>query len=1140
MVVDFSAIRYDEPPVLVLKNLDGTPIQPLMYAHDINAHLCYNEISELSFDLPAEVDGIKTPHYDDVVGMRIIDWMGIGQFILVNPEREHDGIREMKHCQAYSLEYEFNYKKIFMTDGTYNFWNPASTDGTVLGIILESMPSWSVGTVDPALVGKYRTFSADDQTIYDFMKGSLQDTYQCIFDFDTYQRKINVRSVESLVSVNPVYLSTDNLIKEIKIAEDTDNIYTCLDVNGADGVDIRSVNPTGSNKIYNLDYFMNESYFSSEMIDKWNMWKAKYEESRQAYYNLTVEKVLMEASIEAENALLTEMQNQLDQDETLRSTYVEAAGQGIDKSADLAEIKQKISDQESAINDQKDLIDGMRAEIDAMYERQKAINAECSLSAFFGDEDLKLLDRYMKEDSISEESFVYRTVSSYSDQSFAKELTSTSLSVSGSKITMVTTDSGKVLYTIIGGRLEAVADGETISGDMIRGSVESQGDGSFIFSAYLNKGTTAENGFVSGCIHMSGTMEGFSSDVEPSDDVGSSYLEGTSLSFSSSGAHLYFSYNVTEYAKRAVEWDLFEYGEQCLRDLCWPSYTFSVDSANFLACEDFLAFKNQLSLGEKVYLNIDEKIMTPIVIGAEFNMHDPTSFSLEFGDKYSSSDSAFKLVNLLDESISMGKTVSTNRVSYAAFKDGNYANKVDDLINDALDVSKNKILSSDGQSMDWGPYGMRFRKELDDAPGTYDLHQMWAINSGLYLTENGWDSVKLAIGQIGDDYGIVADNIYGRLVAANNLVIESNKQSNGTSIFRVDGEGAKLYNADLDLVSNYSVDNASYVGQIGLHPTVGLTVGNTSSENSYFSYDEQGNISGIKTANGSSLLNISELSDGDVPLANFWCDMYGNVYLKGTVVATDGEFSGTIHANGGDFKGTVNATDLQLDGVSISNIFSATPDETGALDYLQIGNITIDGTTGEITFAGGGDIVQVRYSTSKIGPWQTEWDTSWTDIVVYAQYSYDGGTTWGSPMQIQSKNGLDGENGSDANVPNYIKSTYIKPTEIRSPEIRGNNMSVYGAFKVLNGSDDLQGYMGYAEGQDIDGNTTYGVALATAGTASGDSETGITYATGGYYLIVTNAGVRMQAPGHELTVTKNGAFYDGTEIGTGSGTAVFG
>ena len=1119
MVVDFSAIQYDEPPLLVLKNLDGTPIQSLGYAFGLHAHLCYNEMSEISFSLPAYVDGQKTPRYDDVVGLRIIDWIGVGQFILIEPERDGDGVKEIKSCKAYSLEYEFNHKKIFLPDGTYNFWNPASPDNTVLSMIVEVMPSWSIGSVDAVLIGKYRTFSTSDQTVYNFIKSDLQETYQCIFDFDTYNRKINVRSVESAVSVQPIYLSFDNLVKEIKVTENTENVYTCLDVNGADNVDIRSVNPMGTNKIYNLDYFMNDTYFPADIVQKWQRWKETYNGYQQAYFDLTVEKVLAEARLAAQKAELVELNNKRDEYEVLRSTYVEAAGQGVDRSDELAEIKAKLAEQDDKIDSQETKISRTQAKIDAYYKDQRVINSECSFSSFFTADEQKILDRYVREDSISESSFVYRDIVTYSDKDVSTTPAKSTVTISDAKITGTIKADKKHVYSIVGGVINMKVDADAISADIVRGAVEKEKDGSFTMTAYLNAGEYANKDFTGGCVSIIGTVDSFKSDVEVDEDIEGTYVEGSSFSTQSSDAQFYFTYNVNEYAKRSIEWDLFEYGQQCLEEVCWPTYSFSIGSANFLACDDFLAFKNKFKLGDKVYLDClsTTSPLTPIVVGAEFDMDDPTSFELEFGDTYSLSDSAFKLVDLLDNAVTMGKTVSTSRVTYSAFKDGGYDNKVNSIIQDALDVSKNKVLSSTGQAMDWGPYGMRFRRETAD--GTYGPCQMWAINDGLYMTDDDWTSVKLAIGRIGDNYGVVADNLFGHLVATNNLVVESGKQSNGTSIFRVDGDGAKLYNADFDLVSKYSTGNASYVGQIGLHPTVGLTVGNASGENAYFEYDNDGNIIGVKTVNGSSLLDLSRLDSDDTPLANFWCDMYGNVFLKGKVIATDGSFSGTVHAKAGDFTGTVNAKDLQLDGKSISNIFKATTDDSGN-DILKIGQITIDGTTGEVTWTSDTNPVQSQFSVSGTGSWHDDMRDG-----DYYRRDYDWDSkAWGSAYQFR------GTDGSDASVPSYIKRSYIGATEIRSPTFKGNNVEIYGAYKVLSANDTVQGYMGAATGMDSTGGVTAGVALASSATVSGDAESGITYATAGNYVIATSGGCRMQAGNNSVIVTANGASmeYGGT------------
>ena len=46
MVIDFAKINVKEQPVLILQNLDDTPIGVLKYAFNVEADLCYNLISQ--------------------------------------------------------------------------------------------------------------------------------------------------------------------------------------------------------------------------------------------------------------------------------------------------------------------------------------------------------------------------------------------------------------------------------------------------------------------------------------------------------------------------------------------------------------------------------------------------------------------------------------------------------------------------------------------------------------------------------------------------------------------------------------------------------------------------------------------------------------------------------------------------------------------------------------------------------------------------------------------------------------------------------------------------------------------------------------------------------------------------------------
>lgn len=1149
MVIDFSKIRADEPPMWILCDVDGTRIQPLNYAFNAEAELNYNELSVIKFDYPAWVGGACAPNYQKIAGFQLIEWPDVGYFTLSNPETVGDGIKEIKTCEAQSIEYEFSRKNITFENRTYNFWNPASPDNTVIGRILERMPSWSVGDIDKDLWNRYRTFEEDGSNIYDFIKGTCQETFSCIVDFDTLRRRINAVSTASFVPTKQVYLSYDNLIKEINITENTEDIVTCLEPTGADGVDIRSSNPTGSNVLYNYDYYLTEANVGKELADKWAAWKKDFTAARTSYFKMSVQYAILLAKDEAAKAKLTDLENELSALETLQAVDVEADAQGIEPSKPLSEHAAGIKKQKRLIADQEDAIEEIESDLDVLVQEMRAVNTSLTFDNYrtsdgqgFTQNDRIIMDRYTKESSISDSSFVVPVVESYDTVDETTDFTSGSLSLTGSEITCVEHADAKEAYSAIGGTVNCTIAGKALEADVVRLIVEyNTSDKTVVLTGYVASGDYDGTAYDNGCITLTGHASTLNSDVAEDPDTGA-YLVGEELDIMFSDGYFYLTKNNSNFDQRTVEWDLLDYAEELLERLSKPTYTFSISPCDFFAAEGFDVFRRQLELGKRIYLNLGaDQILEPICTGAKFDFEDPTNFELLFDDTFTAGSLSPNLSNILNKSVSAGKQLDASKYTSTEFVNGGASSALRRLYEDALDASKNAILSSKDQDVRIDQTGIRLRES--DGSGGFKDEQIWMTKNNIVFTRDNWESAIMAIGKIidpdfitsdnptGELWGICAPAIIGKLLAGESLIIEAIGKDGQTILFRVDGDGAKLYNANFDLVSKYTYNGETNVGQIGLHPTLGFTAGNDTQENGIFEYDEDGNIIGIKTANGSSVQYIDELVGSDRPKAKFWVDMKGNVYLEGTV-----------HATGGSFTGTVNAKDLQLDGTSISNIFKAASDDQGDLDYLQIGDITIDGKTGEITFAGSSDMVQVQYSTSTSGPWQNEWNSAWTNRVVYARYSYDGGATWGSAIQIQSVNGQDGEDGSDANVPNYIQATYIAKTEIKSPTLTGNDICALRAFTVGD-LDDPNGFMGIAKGRTIidDGwgtstATTYGVAMSAGGSLSGGV---ITFDSTGNYVIATDAGVRMTyndgSNRHELTVTKNGCFADGDPIGTGSG-----
>ncbi len=1131
MVVDFAKINVNEQPMLILQNLDDTPIGVLRLAFNVVAELCYNEVSTLTFDLPGIVNGVKTPNYDKVTGMRIIDLKNYGRFILVDPSVSDDGVELMKSCTAYSLEYEFTFKKLPLTEGTYNLWNPIAPKGTILGLITELMPSWKVGSVDSTLIDKYRTFDdSSDQNIYNFMKSDLQESYGCIFYFDTYKRLIHVRDVMNDAPISPVYFSVENLVKDVKVSEDTESIVTNLGVYGADGVDIRSVNPMGTSSIVNLRYFMTLDNFSQSVIDKYNLWEETFESYQQQYYNLTIEEALKTAQLVTEQAAMTTLQGELTSLENIQAVTIQAIAQGLKSQSDLNSVNVRMSAKKSEIAQKQSEIDSISAEVSSLNEQMVAINNKTVLSAFFTEDEYKIINRYLKEDSISEDSFVIPKVATYDTSGESVKVSGAIFNISRSEVIKVKNNFGKDIYSASGGVLECSTNGFVLRANLIRASLDFDSDNNILFTARVNDGTLNDAEFPNACVSISGTVISVSSNVKAESEINGAISSGSTLQFKINTANLYFTRSTTEYEQRTVEWDLFEYGKELLKKNAYPCYSFSLDIANFLALSEFSYFKNKLELGGRIYWKQrDGRILQPYLLNVKIPFEDLSNFEIELSSKCNAFDDSFNYEELVQSGATAGKTLDGSKWTYNQFVNSGAETSLSKFMKSALDIAKNNIMSSSGQDISWSESGLRLRKRVDGSPTEYEPYQIWMNNGSIMFTTDNWQTANLAIGQmVSEDgtliSGVIADSLIGKLIASNSMIIESEKKDGKTSVFRVDGNGASLHNAIFDIY------NANQV-QITLNPYSGIAIGK------YPLYD-------------GDEYTIDEKN------ASFWVDTDGNVHIKGTLEGCDGKFSGELSAASGNFKGVVQASDfLDKSGKSMltsdKNKFDS--------NYLDLGNIQIDGTTGNITMTGsinlqgnitwgtGSSPVRVLYGrssyatpTSPYSSYPSSSSSGWhrslsVSYDYYASYSYDGGNTWTSAMKIQGKDGrdgYDGADGSDANVTrgNIAKALYENSDDyyydgIYSYRYNGRYYLAINASYILAGNIDADnialtcGYGGFAKGygSGSGGNRTYG-SMMYGGNGEGNAP----------YFIVTDSGCRMtgldEIGAMDFFITANGIY----------------
>ena len=77
MYLDYSKLEFDanglpETPQLVLKTLGDKMVGIIPGVHNLKLNIKFSEPSEISFDIPAVIDGEPNPLYDDVTGYKQI------------------------------------------------------------------------------------------------------------------------------------------------------------------------------------------------------------------------------------------------------------------------------------------------------------------------------------------------------------------------------------------------------------------------------------------------------------------------------------------------------------------------------------------------------------------------------------------------------------------------------------------------------------------------------------------------------------------------------------------------------------------------------------------------------------------------------------------------------------------------------------------------------------------------------------------------------------------------------------------------------------------------------------------------------------------------------------------------------------
>ena len=310
---DCKKIYLCSPDLEPITVLNGVKTETVEYDEHVK------DFDTLTFEVDEyiNVDGkrVKSNGYDDLEVYMNLLLEDTACFQMQHPSTENDGSHETKTVTAYSLEREFmdkdfvgfkintgepdsfeylaadNLREDGMAKEYVVFYRPDKKDLSLMHLVMEKMPGWSVedNDIDNELWNLKLSFSEDNINLYALLTSTIAPKAECIFMFDTLHRKIKAigkKKLDSYKYETNVFIGYRNLAQSVSVSVDEDSVYTRFNCEGADSLKLNDWNYNDS-RIFDISYFTREPYMSSSLQEKVKKWVKWREDNRETFAELS-------------------------------------------------------------------------------------------------------------------------------------------------------------------------------------------------------------------------------------------------------------------------------------------------------------------------------------------------------------------------------------------------------------------------------------------------------------------------------------------------------------------------------------------------------------------------------------------------------------------------------------------------------------------------------------------------------------------------------------------------------------------------------------------------------------------------------------------------------------------------------------
>ncbi len=405
MIFDYDYYGKLKQNIVFLANPQKTHIGILFGVKSLKLIRKCFDINEASFTVYKKENGVENTLYDEIEVGRLIEIQFIGWFQIQNVKTNNDGLVPYKEISCLSLENELIGKRTYDINGVYALYDITDTDKSLLHTISKEC-GWSIGHVDNELIGKWRTFSIDSEQIYNLLTTTISKSFDCVFQFNTFDKTINAYKESNFGNLTDIFISYKNLLMNHVIESDFDNIVTKLRVTGADGVDIREVNPSNTDYLINVDYY--KKWMSAGLKSAYEAYQIAYNSIILTHTELINQYKTKQLELNILKSDLNLLEGNKNAKQEVIDSYLNIYGTvpppSVPEYPLYSAALNEYNSYVSLIFHKKNEITNKESDINSIKNSINSLSASIDISNYFTNEQIKEFNLFLKETTVYQDS----------------------------------------------------------------------------------------------------------------------------------------------------------------------------------------------------------------------------------------------------------------------------------------------------------------------------------------------------------------------------------------------------------------------------------------------------------------------------------------------------------------------------------------------------------------------------------------------------------------------------------------------------------------------------------------------------------------------------------------------------------------